>query len=186
MDSKKPLYKSINLWVMVLFLLYSALGFFTVPYFIKKELVKISNNELNSQLSIDKISFNPFTISSKLTAVKLTDNDSTLWFSSDEIYLDIHLWKTLFKHLSIGNISIDTPYVNITTDKDNTLKYPQLNTSESNDENFKLLLDIDLIEIKKGNINYLSASENKEININLQQITFLHQKFTTQDIATEF
>jgi hypothetical protein len=171
---------------MVLFLLYSALGFFTVPYFIEKELVKIANNDLNSQFSVEEITFNPFTISSSLTAVKLIDNDSTLWFSSDQIQLDIHLWKTLFKHLSIANVSIDKPYANLIADKDNNLKYPQLNPSQSNDEDIKLLLDIDLIEINKGNINYLSSFGNKEVNINLQQIAFHHQQFTTQDKSTTF
>ena len=94
MDSKKPFFKSIPFWIVVLILLYSALGFFAIPYYIEKQSKKIAEFTLNSTLNVDHISFNPYTFSSTFSTIKLTDTDSsTLWFSADELAVNINLWR---------------------------------------------------------------------------------------------
>ena len=183
MDSKKPLYKYKTLWVLSLFLLYSALGFFAVPYFIKKEVTKYFSNELNSQIEITKVKFNPFIISTDLENVKVTDVDSTLWLKAENIHVNVNLWNTLINHLSFDKVHLNNPHYYLYIDESvaSQIKYPKLNPTQDNETNEELLLDIDLININKGAINFNSQSTNKQVNLNLREILFHHDSFTTLD-----
>ena len=189
MDSKKPIYKSTPFWIVALFLLYSALGFFTVPYLIKKELRKLSENQLNSSLSVENISFNPFTISAEISKLKLTDKDKTTWFRADTIYANINLWKTLFSNTSIAKVFVNNPYFHVvmSNNKGNpSLKYPRISPSKENEVTSTLLLDINSIEINQGAIDYDDDSGIKHLSLKLKEIVFDHQGFTTKDEDTHF
>ncbi|VAW42391.1 hypothetical protein MNBD_GAMMA01-821, partial [hydrothermal vent metagenome] len=188
MDSKKPIYKSIPFWALVLLTLYSTLGFFAVPYFIKKELTAIINHDLNSQLSVDKISFNPFTITTNISGIKITDMDSTTWFSADKIHTNLHLWVSLFNRVALAKVQLYNPYYNLVTEKINdsvALKYPHIiSNNTANDTDF--LLDIDVIDIFAGSVDYNDQSAAKHFNLNIKKIIFNHQAFTTTDKDTKF
>ena len=193
MDSKKPLYKTISFWVVVLSLLYSTLGFFAVPYFIKKELNKIASDHLNSQLTVADINFNPYTISLDITELKLSDKDNKQWFSADKVHTNLHLWVSLFKNLSFAKVHVQKPYFYIKTEKSNgsiQLKYPQLtsvtDSGQTSEQASELILDIDDIDINNGSITYDDDSRDKHINLDIQEIIFHHQKFTTADNDSEF
>lgn len=195
MDSKKPFYKSKTLWVLGLFLLYSTLGFFAVPYFIKKELSKVVINDLNSQLTVDDISFNPYTISADITGIKITDTDSTTWFTADKIHTNVNLWTSLFKHISLSKVQIDNPYYLLSTEEltqsqssgqTTVLKYPQISGKNKTTDEAALLLDIDAIEINKGSIDYNNKTSSKHLNLNIKEIAFNHQSFSTLDFDSQF
>ncbi|MBL4661708.1 MAG: DUF748 domain-containing protein [Alcanivoracaceae bacterium] len=189
MDSKKPLYKTITFWVVVLSLLYSTLGLFAVPYFIEKELKKIASNDLNSQLTVADISFNPYTISLDIIDLKLRDEDNSLWFSADKIHTNLHLWISIFKNLSLAKIHLQKPYFYLKTKKTNDsiqLQYPQIIATSDSQQSSQLVLDIDDIEINNGSISYDDDSRDKHINLNIQEIIFHNQKFTTADNDSEF
>jgi len=183
MDSKKPLYKYKTLWVLSLFLLYSALGFFAVPYFIKKQATKYFSNELNSQIEIGKVKFNPFSISTDLESIKVTDVDSTLWLKAENIHVNVNLWNTLINHLSFDKVHLNNPHYYLYMDDSvaSRIKYPKLKPTQNNETNDDILLDIDLININKGAINFNSQSTKKQVNLNLREILFHHDSFTTLD-----
>ncbi|HFC30366.1 MAG TPA: DUF748 domain-containing protein, partial [Oceanospirillales bacterium] len=189
MDSKKPFYKSIPFWIVALFLLYSALGFFTVPYLIKQELIKLSEKQLNSDLQVEKISFNPFTISAEIKQLKLTDKDKTLWFSADTIYANINLWKTIFGNTSIAKVAVNNPYYHVVMYNNmgnSALKYPKITQTEEKKDESALLIDINSIEINQGALNYDDEAGSKHLSLKLKQIVFEHQGFTTKDVDTHF
>lgn len=179
MDSKKPIYKSKIFWVLFLFLLYSALGFFAVPYFIKKNLTEIVINDLNSSLIIDDISFNPYTISTDITNIKITDNDSTLWFSSDKIHANINLTDTIINHLSLSKVHVTNPFYLLSLDATQLIQYPRLNDSTESEEDSDFLISVEAIDIDKGSIQLNNQTDVKKLDINIKQIIFHHDAFTT-------
>ncbi|MFK8012091.1 MAG: DUF748 domain-containing protein, partial [Marinicellaceae bacterium] len=192
MDSKKPLYKTKTFWVLFLFLLYSALGFFAVPYFMKKQLSEITISELNSTLKIEKIDFNPFTIATDLRNIELIDQDKTLWLKAQNIHVNVNLWDTLFTHLSFDKLQLDNPhYYLMIDDKTATvIKYPQIKQQpidpEENTEESEFNMDVSLIKINQGAINFNNNSSEKEINLNIREILFNHDSFTTLDNQNTF
>ncbi len=190
MDSKKPFVKSIPFWIVVLILLYSALGFFAIPYFAQKYSKEFVANELNSSITIKKFSFNPFTFSSTVTGIKLTDKDSTLWFSADRISLNLNLWSSLFKNISVEELAISSPFYKVITENNNnevSVIYPKLNPPINTEESHeKFIIDITNISVTKGAIEYDDQSGKKQFNLNLKELNFNQQLFTTRDSESQF
>jgi len=191
MASKKPLYKSITFCVLVLFLLYSALGFLAVPYYIKKQFSAFADSELNSHLSVNKISFNPYTISIQINGISLQDKDTDgmQWFKADNVYANLDLWKTLFNHPSLANIELDNPHYLLRLEHSNKsihLRYPKLLNKEQSTNNKPLQLDITDLNINKGSIGYHDVKINKPLNLNFNHIQFHQKSFTTEDKAIAF
>ncbi len=190
MDSKKPLYKSIPFWIVVLILLYSALGFFAIPYIAKKTAKEISLDKLNSTLSLNDLNFNPFTFTSTLKGISLTDKDKTLWFSADKIEVNFNLWNSLVNNASIEELSINNPFYKIVTENSNnetTIKYPKLGqTNEVKAVEEKFVLDVHTIAISKGAIQYNDQSGSKQFNLNLKELNFNQQLFTTKNSESHF
>lgn len=188
MDSKKSLYKSIPFWIMVLFLFYSALGFFAVPYFIKKGLTQIVSNNYHSEISIKKVSFNPYRLTTNLESINLTDKDTQLWFSADNILINFSLIKTLFNKTHISEITFDKPDYHLllnNIDGQPTLMYPQIKSAE-NENSEPIKLDIGQININHGSVSYLDQTSDKIINLSFKKIGFKNIDFSTDDKYSQF
>lgn len=189
MDSKKPLYKSISFWLMVLFLLYSALGFLAVPYYLKNQLSELSQSELNSNLIVDEVRFNPYTIAVNLSGLSLTDTDNTQWFKADEIHANLDFWKTLFNHYSLSKIHLENPQYRLYLNRnknDVNLKYPKLNNIIPQRNEAHLSLDINDFSINKGGVFFVDGSAENVINLNITNIHLHQTAFSTADTNIPF
>ncbi len=188
MDSKKPIYKSITFWVVVLFLLYSALGFLAVPYYIKKEITLIASNQLNSNIDFDSLSFNPYSFTTQIENVKITDIDSKTWFSSEKLLINLDLFKSIFSQTSIAEIAIDKPhYFLLLEHKKNTtqLKYPKIKQSNSK-ESKPFKMDISSININQGSLSFLDTISENPIELKFNAIGFKNLDFSTDDKFSTF
>jgi hypothetical protein len=188
MDSKKPLYKSISFWLIVLLFLYSALGFFAVPYYIKKELTQLAATEFNSELTIENLSFNPYSFSSNIDNIQLIDKDTKVWFSADKIALNIGIFKTLIGNTNISDISLNNPNYYLFLEKQNNttqVKYPKLKVRKIEEEK-SLALDIANIQINQGSLSYHDESSDKTVKLTFKTIGFKHIDFTTDDLNSQF
>jgi hypothetical protein len=189
MDSKKPLYKSIPFWIMVLFLLYSALGFLAVPYYIKKQLFELSKSEYNSKLMVDEVSFNPYTIAINISGISLIDSDRTQWFKADQIDANLDFWKTLFSHYSLSKIHLENPQYQLTYDhtrNDVSIKYPKFSNTSPQSNETELYLDINDLSINQGSISYIDGSAEHAINLNFDNIKLQQSAFSTKDTNIPF
>jgi|GEM_PF-2361719 len=188
MDSKKPLYKSIPFWIMVLFLLYSSLGFFAVPYFVKKEISQIVSNNYNSNIDIEKLSFNPYRLTTNIKKVTLTDKDQQLWFSADTVHVNFSLIKTIFNNTHISEITLDNPHYHLLLTQKNgltNLRYPQI-TPANNDNSEPVKLDIENININQGSVSYLDQTSDKILKLSFKKVGFKNIDFSTDDKYSQF
>ena len=188
MDSKKPLYKSKAFWVLGLFLLYSALGFFTVPYFIKKELTKISSAELYSRIEFESLSFNPYSFTTEIENLKLIDKDSKTWFYSDNLLINLDLLKSIFSQISISEISIDAPHYLLLLENNNKyphLKYPTIK-QDSSAQAEPIKINISSININQGSLSYLDTTSVSPIELEFNDIGFNNIDFSTDDKFSTF
>lgn len=180
--------------MVVLFLLYSTLGFFTVPYFVEKQLKQLANEQLSSQATLSGVSFNPYAIALDIEQLKLTDKDQTLWFSAENIHGNLNVWSSLTSHLSLSTVSIEKPFFLLKINQINQtpqIQYPQLadqnqevhdQTSESSAFN----LDIEDIHLSNGALLLDKNDGSKPIEISLKNIDFDNNQFTTTNINSQF
>ncbi len=183
--------------MVVLFLLYSTLGFFAVPYFVEKQLKVVVNEQLNSNATLSGVSFNPYSIALDIEQLKLNDEDQTLWFSAENIHGNLNVWSTLTNHLSLSEVSIDQPFFLLKISQvDDTaqLKYPQLSDQGQEAQQEKpqpteqstFNLDIDDIRLSKGSLLFDRDDGSKPIELPFKNIDFNHNKFTTINNDSQF
>jgi hypothetical protein len=188
MDNKKPVYKNIYFWLLLLFFIYSIVGFFVVPRVIKSNLEEISATKLNSSIEIDKVRFNPYFFSTDIYHVTFKDLDEKQWFSSDRIHANINLFKSIFGNISLSEITLDKPhyYLHLAQVGNGTIvNYPKLIPSEAESDE-ALALDINNINIHQGALSYFDDTTNTEVELKLNEIAFNHIGFTTEDKNSNF
>lgn len=109
-----------NLFIKILlsiFVLYSLLGFFLIPYIAKDQIVKNLDNLLIYKSDLKKVFFNPYTLSIKLEEFSISNKDERL-IGFDELEIDFALLKSIHEsHISFKTINLVKPYVNIVQDE---------------------------------------------------------------------
>ena len=190
--NKKPLYKNKFFWLISLFILYSGLGFFVVPRVIESQLTQNMESQLNSQTEFEKVRFNPFRFSTHIYKLKLTDEDSQTWFTTDELYANVSLFSSLFGDLTLSELSLKEPHFHLhlhSSDDSTQLKYPNIsqNTESTKDQTtqaFHLL--INSLSISNGSVLFNDETTSKELKLALKEIEFNNAEFTTRDQFSEF
>jgi len=71
--------------------LYAVIGFFVVPPIAKSQIVKLARSKLHREASVQKIAFNPFTLTGRIEGLKLSDRDGVPLAGADEIRADFEV-----------------------------------------------------------------------------------------------
>ncbi len=98
-------YRTCKIWLSSLTLaliLYALLGFLLIPWLIETQAPGLIKETLKREASLEKASFNPFTLELKLDGFKLLEADQQSPFVSfRHLYLNYGLWQTI-RHWGIG------------------------------------------------------------------------------------
>ena len=114
-------------WLSVVFVSYTAIGFFILPSIIKIVAVKNIEANLNRKASINIVMFNPFALSLKMNglSIKESDGDSDFVLIKD-VYVNLQS-LSLFKLAPIiKTVTVDNPYMSIRRDKNGQFNFNDL------------------------------------------------------------
>ncbi len=102
----------IVLFVFVgLLILYTALGFFGVPWAITNKLPPILADELNRPVTIEKASFNPFLFKLRVKGLAIQEVDGSPLAGFDELFVDFEALSSLSKQTyTFAQIRFWLPY----------------------------------------------------------------------------
>ncbi len=150
------MFKKIFYTIISLFFLYAIVGFFVLPFVLQTQSTKLVKEQLNKELTIEKVSFNPFLFKLNIHNLALKDEEKSL-ITLENIFLDFDLDRTIAnKYLHFKRLTFSKPQVNIEINENkelNLLKLiPPSNTPETNvtttpvSEPIKLQLDALVIE----------------------------------------
>ena len=106
--------RNVILGVLVLLAVFVLLGIFVVPPVAKYYLVKTLSQQLDRDVAIQRIVFNPFTLNVRV--LKLTVNEphsSQTFFSFDELALNLSSRSLLRLAPVVGHVLLLRPYVHI-------------------------------------------------------------------------
>lgn len=111
-----------------LFLLYLLLGFFALPYILKTQSIKYVKEELNAQLNIETIQFNPLLFTLHIKNLNLKHNDETL-LEFNAFSTDFELLRSIENsHPIIEHITLDAFKVNPSIQSNKELNFSNLFT----------------------------------------------------------
>jgi uncharacterized protein involved in outer membrane biogenesis len=94
--------------------LYAGIGFLALPAIVKSQAVQFTADKLHRQLSIDEVTFNPFTLAMQIRGFKLLEPQGGAVFASfDALSLDLageSLWRLA---PVVQQVRLEQPYVHL-------------------------------------------------------------------------
>ncbi len=103
-----------------LLLAYTGIGFLAVPAIVKSQAAKQASEKLHRQLSIEDVSFNPFTLAASVQGLRMMEPDGGAVFASfDRLGVDLS-WQSVTRLAPVvQEVRLTKPYVHLVRNADN-------------------------------------------------------------------
>ena len=120
--------------LMGLFLLYTAMGFWGVPWAITNKLAPILTEKLNRPVSIQEAEFNPFLFKLKVKGFAIQEDDGSPLAGFDELLVDFEALSSASKQIyTFAEIRLWLPYGLAVVRPDGSLNLADLGPSSDGD-----------------------------------------------------
>ena len=177
--------------VLYALLFYGFLGFIVLPFVLKPQVIEIVQNETNSKIAIDDISFNPFLFKLKLSGIELSDLDENPLISFDSLLIDIELYSLLRSAIHINELTLNQPKINVVYNSDKTINLlnilkpkEETVTVESNETAEIPRIIIDSLEVTDGYVSYEDYTLQSKFDFSFGDIGFELKDIDTNDFNT--
>lgn len=123
----RPRAKKIVIGLVILFAVFTLVGFFVLPPVVKSILTKQLSENLHREVAIEKIKFNPYTLAISVRGLTIKDKGSSDTFVSfGEIFLNFQSFSALRMAVIFSEIRLTQPYIKITRNQDASYNFSDL------------------------------------------------------------
>ncbi|MEN6488681.1 MAG: DUF748 domain-containing protein [Smithella sp.] len=157
------LWKKISIALAVIFFLIGIIGFFILPSVIKPVLIKKMTAALHRQVSVEKISINPYALSVTVQGFKISEPVASPnpFVAFDEFYANMYGISSLFQgELILEEVKLTKPYINIVRREGNTYNFSDLLPKDEKKpakESKPFYFSFNNIQITDGSIDFQDA-----------------------------
>ena len=109
-----------------LYILYLLVGFFALPKVIDHVLENRASDQLDRSITLEKASFNPFTLSLELIGLKVEDDDGQTFVEVGRIFSNPQLFPLLTRRVSVKEFALSDTIIRLKLETDGTLNIDQL------------------------------------------------------------
>ncbi len=113
----KPPHEKLKKYTLIAALcigVYAAIGFLLIPWLIRWQVPAQIQKHLGRESSLEKVSFNPFTLELTLHGFQLLEADGRPFVRFDRFYVNYGLWESLARFAAaVQEISLEAPYVHV-------------------------------------------------------------------------
>jgi hypothetical protein len=93
-------------WAIVSVLLYTLLGFFAAPVFVKNSIIGLLQDDLGRTTQIEKVEVNPYVLSLRIQGFEVSDTDDVKLAAFDEFFVNFQLsslfnWAWTFSQVQL-------------------------------------------------------------------------------------
>jgi len=167
-----------NLFIKILisvFITYSLIGFFLVPYVVKTQVIKNLDNLLVYKSTLKDVSFNPYTLNLKLDNFGISNKEQNL-ISFEQLEIEFSLFKSIHEsHINFKTLNIVKPYVDVIQDEKGEINLFSL--LKPQDESIEKE-----VKEEESTIPSFKISKTQIINGNFLFTQIFNSKKTTTDI----
>ena len=119
--------QKIIFWTIIFFIAYTIIGFFILPPIIKIISVNKIEENLNRQVSIDKIKLNPYALSLSINGLSVKEKDEDQDFISfKNLYVNIQS-SSVFKFAPVvREVRLEAPYLRVVRDPNGEFNFSDL------------------------------------------------------------
>lgn len=175
--------------LLSLLVLYSILGFFVLPWVAKSQIVKIVEQNTNSKLQIENISFNPFLFKLQLEYIQLTSIQNKPLVNFKSLYIDVELYSLFTRTIHIKDILLHKPEIFVALSKEKKLNLLSILKEEpeklkkETSESMKLpRVVIDNIKLIDGDMDYEDYTKNDKYTFDFHDIGFSLKDIDTKNL----
>jgi uncharacterized protein involved in outer membrane biogenesis len=123
----RPHLKKIFIGLIILFVVFTLVGFFILPPVLKSILTKELSKNLHREVTIHQIKVNPYALSVTARGFLVKDRSSSETFvSCDEIFLNVQSLSALRMALIFKEIRFTKPYLRVTRNQDLSYNFSDL------------------------------------------------------------
>ncbi len=154
------LWKKIFISIIAIFAFIGIIGFFLLPAIIKPIAVEKLAALMHRQVTIEKISINPYALSVTIRGFKISNPapSTNPFLAFDELYLNLHGVSSLFERkIILEGIKLTKPYIGIVRGEDGTYNFADLLPQEEKkpaESEQPFYFSLNNIQITGGSIDF--------------------------------
>ncbi len=167
---------------------YALLGFIALPYFLKPQLIQIMEQETNSKVSIDSLSFNPFVFKLVINELELKTLDNKKLLSFGSLLINVEPTSLLNATVHLKEMTLAEPKIFLVYNKDKTfnalsiLKEKKEETSPETENSATMpRVKVDKISIVDGSLSYEDFTRKSKFDFVFDKIGFSLKDIDTND-----
>ncbi len=177
---KKPL-----IGLVLLFAVYSLLGFFAFPPILKSILIKQLSENLHREVTIEKIKVNPYILSLTALGIAVKERGSSETFAAcEEFFLNLQSLSALKWELILKEIRVGKPFFHLVRNVDGSYNFSDLlekKPSDRAEQGKPLQFSLNNIQIRDGRIDFWDKGPEKkhtvrELNLSIPSISNTPQR----------
>ncbi|HBR49109.1 MAG TPA: hypothetical protein DEA71_03380, partial [Nitrospira sp.] len=190
---RKILQPRVLIGVLVgLIVLYALVGFVLLPYLIKSYVVPAVSEQIKHPILLRDAAFNPFALSVRLTGLEVQEQNETPMLGFEELFVNVSAASLFLQKVAFDEIHLTMPFVAAKVNSDGKLNLMSLvppqdekaqPSPQPTGESKKLMpVQIDLLDIGKGIIEYRDDSKPRPVVIDVVPFGIVLRNFSTVQV----
>jgi len=169
--------------------LYTLIGFVLLPYLIKAYGVPAAAEQIKHPVVLREAAFNPFTLALRLNGLEVRDQDQAAMLGFEELFVDLRVVTLFAQKVAFDEIRLIMPFVAARVNPEGKLNLLSLAppadetapkpTQPVGDQKKLMPVEIDLLEIERGILEYRDDSKSRPVLIDIVPIQIMLRDFST-------
>ncbi|MBX3330604.1 MAG: DUF748 domain-containing protein [Nitrospira sp.] len=169
--------------------LYSLVGFFLLPYLIQSYVIPTVSDQIKHPIVLREAAFNPFTLSLRLTGLEVREQNQTPMLGFEELFVNLRAVTLFLQKVAFDEIRLVMPFVAARVSSEGkmnlmSLAPPPDETGQqplppSGEPKKMMPVEIDLLEIDQGILEYRDESKRRPVLIDVVPIHLVLRDFST-------
>jgi uncharacterized protein involved in outer membrane biogenesis len=161
--------RSVRKWfigLILFFVVFTLFGFFAVPPILKSILVKKLSENLNREVTIERIRINPFTLSVTVNGIRILERGGSEPFvACDELFMNLEILSAVKRAVILKELRIQTPYIRIARQNEQAYNFSDLipkKEGKTVEKSAPFHFSLNNIQIENGKIEFWDGITQKK------------------------
>src|SRR5574337_110397 len=169
--------------------LYSLAGLVLVPYLIKAYVIPTVSDQIKHPIVLREAAVNPFALSLRLTGLEVREQNQAAMLGFEELFVNLRTTTLFFQKVAFDEIRLVMPFVaarvnpqgkmNLVSLVPPTAETAQPPTPPSGEAKKMMPIEIDLLEIEQGILEYRDESKPRPVLIDVVPFGIVVRNFST-------
>lgn len=112
-QTRKPLYRKVWFWLVLLLVAYTLAGFFLLPWWLQRFVPEQLEQRMGWQAQVEEIKTNPFSMSVDIHTLSANDADGEKVIGFDRLFVDLGFWKLFTGVIGLQAIALEEPFIRL-------------------------------------------------------------------------